>query len=428
MSSGKKMWSAALLATAVLAVTAACGSGSSGGETADGKTKLRFSYWGSDARQKMTEEAIKKFEAKNPTIDIEGEFSDWASYYETLSTKVAGSDAPDIISLEIRGLREYADRGTLADMTGKVNTADIDAKVLTTGAIEGKQFAIPTGVNAFSLIVNKGLVEQAKAELPDDKAWTWDEYVELANKVTAGSGGKVIGTQLSWNPGYLQIYATQKGEQFYDGNKLGVTPATVKEWWGIMQNLIKGKGAPDAAKSAEIGATSIDQSLLGTNTGAMGMWWSNQLGAASKASGQELDLLRMPKIKGATAGGMFMQPAMFYSASSKTEHAAEAAKFIDYMINDPEAGAIILSDRGLPASSKVLAAVKDKLPDADKKTLAFLDEAKGELTDPPAAPPKGSSATEDILTRYSEEVMFGRMTPDDAAQKFITEVNASIAG
>ncbi|MEV0159709.1 extracellular solute-binding protein [Nonomuraea fuscirosea] len=429
MSSGKKMWSAALLATAVLAVTAACGSGGDGGgETADGKIKLRFSYWGSDARQKMTEEAIKKFEAKNPTIDVEGEFSDWASYYETLSTKVAGSDAPDVMSLEIRGLREYAERGTLADLASKVNTADVDAKVLTTGAIDGKQFAIPTGVNAFSLLVNKSLVEQAKAELPDDKQWTWDDYIALSNKVTSGSGGKITGTQLSWNPAYLQIYATQKGEQFYAGNKLGLTPETIKEWWSIMQNLIKGKGAPDAAKSSEIGATSIDQSLLGTNTGAMGMWWSNQLGAAAKASGSELDLLRMPKIKGATSGGMFLQPAMFYSASSKSEHAAEAAKFIDYMINDPEAGAIILSDRGLPASSKVLAAVKDKLPDADKKTLAFLDEAKGELTDPPAAPPKGASAMEDILTRYSEEVMFGRMTPDDAAQKFITEANASIAG
>ncbi|MEV0390599.1 extracellular solute-binding protein [Nonomuraea sp. NPDC050643] len=429
MSSGKKMWSAALLATAVLAVTAACGSGSGGGsDSADGKIKLRFSYWGSDARQKMTEEAIKKFEAKNPTVDVEGEFSDFASYYETLSTKVAGSDAPDVISLEIRGLREYADRGTLADLASKVNTADIDAKVLSTGAIDGKQFAIPTGVNAFSLVVNPSLVEANGQKLPDDTKWTWDQYVELASGISTQSGGKVTGTQLSWNPAYLQIYAAQKGEPFYSGNKLGVTPETVKGWWSIMQNLVKTKGAPDAAKSAEIGATSVDQSLLATNTGAMGMWWSNQLGAVTKASGQDMDLLRMPKIDGATSGGMFLQPAMFYTASSKSEHAAEAAKFIDFMINDPEAGQIILSDRGLPASSKVLAAVKDKLPDADKKTLAFIDEVRSELADPPAAPPKGASAMEDILTRYSEEVMFGRMTPDDAAQKFITEANASIAG
>lgn len=427
MNSGKKKWSAALLATAVLAVTAACGSGSDGG-SADGKVVLRFSYWGSDARQKMTEEAIKKFEEKNPTIDVEGEFSDFASYYESLSTKVAASDAPDVITLEIRALREYATRGTLADLSSKVNTADVDAKVLATGALDGKQYAIPTGVNAFSLIVNPALVESSGQKLPDDTSWTWDDYVKLASGITSGSDGKVTGTQLSWNPAYLEIFAAQKGEPFYQGNQLGVSPQTITEWWGIMQNLIKDKGAPDAAKSSEIGATSVDQSLLGTNSGAMGMWWSNQLGAVVKASGQNLELLRMPKLPGATTGGMFMQPAMFYSASAKTEHAAEAAKFIDFMINDPEAGAIVLSDRGLPASSKVLAAVRDKLPEADQKTLAFLDEAKGELKDPPAAPPKGASAMEEMLTRYSEEVMFGRMEPAEAAQKFIAEANAAIAG
>ncbi|MFI7638809.1 ABC transporter substrate-binding protein [Nonomuraea sp. NPDC049400] len=425
MSSGKKMWSAALLATAMLAVTAACGSG---GESVDGKVKLRFSYWGSDARQKMTEEAIKKFEAKNPTIDVEGEFSDFGSYYESLSTKVAANDSPDVITLEIRGLREYADRGTLADLASKVNTADIDAKVLATGAIDGKQYAIPTGVNAWSLVVDPAAVESAGQKLPDDTKWTWDDWVDLSAKITDKSGGKVFGTQQAFNPAFLQIFAAQRGEPFYNGNKVGVSPDTLKAWWAVMQNLIKTKGSPDAAKTSEIGAQSVDQSLFATGNGAMGMWWSNQLGAINKASGKEVDLLRMPKAPGATTGGMFLQPAMFYTASSKSEHAAEAAKFIDFMINDPEAGQIILSDRGLPASSKVLAAVREKLPATDKKTLDFLDKVKGELADPPAAPPKGASAMEDILTRYSEEVLFGRMTPDDAAQKFITEANAAIAG
>ncbi|MFC4015785.1 extracellular solute-binding protein [Nonomuraea purpurea] len=426
MSSGKKIWSAALLATAMLAATAACGSGS--GESADGKIKLRFSYWGSGARQKMTDEAIAKFEAKNPTIDVEGEISDFPSYYDTLSTKVAAKDAPDIMALEIRALREYAERGTLADLAAKVNTADMDDKVLTTGVIDGKQYAIPSGVNAFSMVVNPGLAKQAKVTLPDDGSWTWEDFVELSSKVTSGSGGKVTGTQLTWNPAYLQIYAAQKGEQFYDGNKLGISPQTLKDWWVITQNLIKTKGSPAAAKSSEIYDVGIEETLIGTNTGATSMIWSNVLGAATKASGQTLELLRMPKIEGATTGGMFLQPAMFYTASSTSEHAAEAAKFIDFMVNDPEAGQIILSDRGLPANAKVLSAVSDKLPDADQKTMAFVDKIRGELVESPAAPPKGSSAMEDVIRRYTEEVVFGRMTPDEAAQKFIAEANAMLSG
>ncbi|MGI5287044.1 ABC transporter substrate-binding protein [Nonomuraea polychroma] len=424
MGSGKKMWTAVLLATAVLAITAACG-----GEGAAGEIKLRFSYWGSDARHKMTEEAIKKFEAKNPNIDVVGEFSGFGSYYETLAMKVAGGEAPDVITIEIRGLREYADRGTLADLSSTVTTADIDGKVLATGAIDGKQFAIPTGVNAWSLVVDPKAMKDAGQKLPDDTMWTWEEYVDLAAKITASTGGKVYGTQQAFNPAFLQIFAAQRGESFYNGNKIGVSRNTLKAWWAVHGKLIKTKGSPDAAKSVELAALGEDRSLFATGNGAMGMWWSNQLGSINKAAGgREVDLLRMPKAQGATTGGMFLQPAMFYTASAKSEHQAEAAKFIDFMINDPEAGAIILSDRGLPASSKVLAAVRDKLPETDKKTLAFLDEIKGELTDPPAAPPKHASAIEDILKRYTNEVLFSRMTPDDAAQKLITEANALIAG
>ncbi|MEV1177994.1 extracellular solute-binding protein [Nonomuraea sp. NPDC049784] len=424
MGSGKKMWTAVSLATAVLAITAACG-----GQGADGEIKLRFSYWGSAARQKMTQEAIKKFEAKNPNIDIEEEFSDFGSYYETLATKVADGEAPDVITLEIRGLREYADRGTLADLASKVDTADIDGKVLATGAIDGKQFAIPTGVNAWSLVVDPKAVKDAGQRLPDDTMWTWEEYVDLAAQITARTGGKVYGTQEAFNPAFLQIFAAQRGESLYKGNKIGVSPNTLKAWWAVHRKLIKTKGSPDAAKSVELGSQGEDRSLFATRNGAMGMWWSNQLGSINKASGgKEVDLLRMPKVQGAPTGGMFLQPAMFYAASAKSERQAAAAKFIDFMINDPEAGAIILSDRGLPASSKVLAAVRDKLPETDKKTLAFLDEIKGELTDPPAAPPKHASAIEDILRRYTNEVLFSRMTPDDAAQKLITEANALIAG
>jgi multiple sugar transport system substrate-binding protein len=424
--SRKTMWAAVLSAVALTA--SACGSGSGGGgEDAGGgdKVTITFAYWGSDARQKLTEEAIKKFEEKNPTIDVEGDFSNWDSYYEKLATKVAANDAPDVLSIEIRGLSEYAGRGALMDLAGKVPTADLDQQVLSSGQIDGKQFAIPTGVNAFSMVANPAALKKANKELPDDKTWTWDDWIKLAQEISAT--GEVTGAEYNHNPAWLQIYAAQRGEKFYDGTRIGMSADTIKSWWGIAQKLIETKGSPDAAKSAEIGATGPEQSLLGTNEGAMGMWWSNQLNALSKSSGQEMTLLRMPKVEGATTSGMFLQPAMFYAASSKTENADAAGKFIDFLVNDPDAAAILLSDRGLPTNSKVLAAVKDKLPATDQKTLDFIDEVKSELS-PIEAPPKGALQMEDILKRASEEVLFGRATPDEAAAKFLEEANAAIAG
>ncbi|GAA4956671.1 multiple sugar transport system substrate-binding protein [Nonomuraea thailandensis] len=424
MSSGKTMVTAASLATAVLIATSACA-----GESAGGQVTLRFAYWGSDVRQQRTEEAIRKFEARHPHIDVVGEFSGFGGYYDRLATNVAGGSTPDVITIEIRGLREYAERGTLADLSGEVDTAGIDSKVLATGAIGGKQFAIPTGVNAWCLVADPEAIEAAGQRLPDDATWTWEEYIRLAARITARTGGKVHGTQQAFNPAFLQIFAAQRGEPFYDGSRLGISAGTIKAWWAVHRKLIATGGSPDAARSIALGARNVDGSLFATGNGAMGMWWSNEFGAISRASGgKKMELLRMPKARQAAPGGMFLQPAMFYTASAKSAHQAEAAEFIDFMVNDPEAGAIILSDRGLPANSNVLAAVRDDLPEADKKTLAFLDEIRDELADPPAAPPKGASAMEAVLKRYTDEVLFGRMPADAAARKFITEANALIAG
>ncbi|TDD87505.1 extracellular solute-binding protein [Actinomadura darangshiensis] len=414
----------AATAAMLVAVSAtACGSGDGGGS--GDKNKIVFSYWGSDSRQKLTEAAIAKFEEKNPSIKVEGDFSDFDSYYEKLATKTAAGDAPDVMSIEIRALAEYSSRGTIADLNGKVTTTDLDQSVLKAGQVDGKQYAIPTGVNAFPMIVNKKAVEKAGQKVPDDKTWTWDDYISLAQKITAKNGGKTWGTEYNENPAFLQIFAGQKGEPFYKDGKVGVSEQTVKDWWTLLQKIIDTKAGPSAAKMLETG-TKPDQALLVTKESAFGSWWSNQLDALTKGSGEELDLLRMPKSPGATASGMFLQPAMYYTISARTEKTAAAQKFVDFLVNDPDAGAILLSDRGLPTNAKVVTAIKGKLSPADQKVLAFMDSIKGELS-PVVVPPKGATEMEDILKRATDSVLFGKATPDAAAKTFITEANNSLS-
>jgi multiple sugar transport system substrate-binding protein len=413
----------AAAAVTLIAVSAtACGSGDGG---SGDKNKIVFSYWGSDSRQKLTESAIAKFEEKNPSIKVEGDFSDFDSYYEKLATKTAAGDAPDVMSIEIRALAEYSGRGTITDLTGKVATTDLDQSVLKAGQVDGKQYAIPTGVNAFPMIVNKKAVQKAGQKVPDDKTWTWDDYIALSQKITEKNGGKPWGTEYNENPAFLQIFAAQRGEPFYKDGKIGMSEQTLKDWWALLQKIIATKAGPGAAKMLETG-TKPDQALLVTKESAFGSWWSNQLDALTKGSGEELDLLRMPKSPGAATSGMFLQPAMYYTISARTEKTAAARKFVDFLVNDPDAGAILLSDRGLPTNAKVIAAIKGKLSPADQKVLAFMDSIKGELS-PVVVPPKGATEMEDILKRATDSVLFGKATPDAAAKSFITEANNTLS-
>jgi multiple sugar transport system substrate-binding protein len=117
---------------------------------------------------------------------------------------------------------------------------------------------------------------------------------------------------------------------------------------------------------------------------------------------------------------------MFWSASSRTKHPAEAQKFIDFVTNNATAGEIGLADRGIPANSDIRAAVASKLTPADAKTAKFIDEISSELGDAAPVPPAGGSAAVEALTRYSLEVHFSRLTPQEAAKKAVEEARSAL--
>lgn len=422
MSHPRRFYGPVLAVAGALLCTAACG----GGSDDDGPVTLRVSWWGNDSRHELTEQAIALFEEQNPDIKVEPEFSDWDSYYDRLTTQVASQDTPDVFAIEIRRLGEFSTNGILADLGSTVNTSDLNENVLRSGEVEGTQYAIPTGANAFTVTANTSVLAEAGVELPDDATWTWEDYHRISAEVSEATGSGIYGSQINFNDAYLSIFAGQRGENMYGEAEIGVSSDTLSDWYQMHLDEIGGGAAPDAARSTEIGSTGIETSLVATNTGAFGMWWSNQLSAIATNSGEEIELLRLPQEPGAGSNGMFLQPNMFWSAGARSGHQEEAAKLIDFLVNDPEAGAILGSDRGLPMNSTVLETIKDELPEADVVSMEFINELSGELEDAPTAPPNGAGDIPPMLERYGEEVIFGRMSPDEAAEAFLTEANSTL--
>lgn len=424
MEQRREKAAAAALVAAVLTAATACGDGSAGDE--EGDVTLRFTWWGDPTRHETTEQLADLFEENNPGITIDREPTDFDNYYDALNTKLSADDAPDIINVEIRRLGEYASRGIFADLSGSVDTADLDQELLASGEVDGTLAAIPTGANVWAVLANTAVLEEAGVDLPDDTTWTWEDYFDLSAEISEATDDDTYGTEYAFNPAYLEVFANQRGEQMYEGDQIGVSAETLEEWFGNFETLIDTGGSPDAAFSQEIGQNSVDSSLVTTNNGAFGMWWTNQLNAATEGSGGEVELLRLPSSEGADTGGMFLQPTMYWAASADSEHPEEAAQFIDFLVNDPEAGELLLSDRGLPMNSQVREAISDELGDADTKSLEFVDEVSDELADPPAALPVGAGDVPDILTRYGEEFVFGDTSAAEAAEGFLEEANGAL--
>ncbi|MFC0624145.1 ABC transporter substrate-binding protein [Kribbella deserti] len=416
------------LATMLLTVSA-CGGSDGGGSDGDQVT-LRFSWWGSDTRHQATQKAIAAFEASHPNIKIKGEFGEWSGYWDKLATTVAANDAPDVIQMDEKYLREYADRGALLDFKkdNAVDTSKMEPTALGAGEFSGGLFGITAGINSFALMANPQMFKSLGIAMPDDKTWTWDQYADLSAQLTAKSGGKFHGSGIASNEAGVAVWARQNGEALFtpDG-KIGVKPETVANYFKFLEKLRDSKAIPSAAINAQNMTIPIEQNYMVTKKQALGYTWSNQVAAMSKAAGQEFQLLRMPSVTGKAAdNGAYYKASMFWSVSARSKHPKEASEFVNFLANSKEAAEAMLSERGVPPNTELRALVTPKLNPTETSVVKFIEAIQPELREAPAPPPVGGGNVEKMVQRYTTEVLFDRLSPEDASAQFLKELEGQI--
>ncbi len=389
------------------------------------KATLDFAFWSNPVRSAYTNTIIKNYTKAHPAISVVQAPGEWATYWTKLSTQVAGQTEPDIIQMDQAYIAEYGARGALADLktVGSIDTAALKS-TLAEGMLDGKLYGIPTGNNAYAVIANKTLFEKAGVDLPDDKTWTWDDYLDVCNRLAKGSHGEFGGTSWFAADMDLQIWLHQHGQQLYtDKGKLGFDAATVASWFAFAKKLFgSGAGPTPDAFTNDITAA-LQQTLFATNKVALYWTWSNGITAYEQANGSECVFLRPPSLAGsASKNGVYYKPTMYWSIGSQSKHPAQAGALINHFLNDTAAARLQLAERGVPANPKVLDVVKPLLSATDRKGVDYMQAIKPEIKWVPPVPPKGTSTVAQVAQRHTTDVVFGRATPAQAAAAFKTEV------
>ena len=413
-------------ATAAVTIAALTLSGCTGSVDGDESVELRFAWWGGDARAALTQEVIDLFEDEHPNITVEGEFADFGTYWPRLAISVAANDAPDIMQFEEQFLREYSSRGALAVLSEMdIDTSDYDEGVLETGVTEEGLVSLSAGVISPAIVANPRLFEAAGVELPDDSTWTWDDYFATSAALTKGSDKGVYGSEtLAFETSIMNVITRQNGEATFAKNgKLGISEELLTDLWTMVLDGMKSGATPPAAVAVEEITKPLEQS--GTATGILGMgeWYSHNLGVLQGAAGEELAFLRMPGAANAE-GSEYLKSSMSWSISAKSDHPEEAAMFVDFIANNPEAQKILGAERGLPANLSAREVIESDLDAAGIAGLEYITTITENVGTPQALPPVGSGAVQAILQRYTTDVLFERITPREAAKQFTEEVNA----
>jgi multiple sugar transport system substrate-binding protein len=264
--------------------------------------------------------------------------------------------------------------------------------------------------------------------VPDDKTWTWDDYLSICKKLADGSGGAFTGSNWYGGDMDLQIWLHQHGQQLYTNKgKLGFTVDTVTSWLTMVEKLFHSGGGPTPDVYTNDIAASVQQTQFGTGKAALGWIWNTQITAFQQANGGDCVLLRPPSIAGsADKNGLYYKPSMYWSIGSQTKYPAQAGAVINYLLNSIPANKIQLTERGVPVGAAVVAAIKPLLSPYDQNAVDYLSKIKSEIKWVPPVPPKGTSTVSSVAQRHEQDVIFGRATPAAAAAAFRTEVQSLI--
>ncbi|MER7481372.1 extracellular solute-binding protein [Streptomyces sp. NPDC126510] len=413
-----------------LVLTAGCAGDSSGSN--GGKTVIRFNWWGSDSRHQMTKQMIAVFEKEHPDIMVQVEYSNWDDYWKKLSTGAAAGDMPDVLQITDPFMYSYIDNGQLMDLKkvkGVLHTDKLPANSMSMTTVKGGLYGVPAGESAFGIAADPAAFKKAGVPMPDDDKWSWDDYVKVSKAVSRTKG--LVGTVMPLYPNDLGPWLRQHGEDYWtkDGSRIGFTEGTMAAYWDWVVKLRDSGGttSADAAVEALSSGAGVEQSLVAQHKAAMTDISVTQLGALEGASGREAKLLLFPGENGASQVGAYAKPGIFYGASARTEHPKEAAELIDFLVNSPEAAKIQKFDRGVPDNPDVLKAITPELSPTEKRIADYLGRVnalKPSALNLPNA--KAGPAVPEIFQRLNEDVLFNRVSPKEAAKKFISEIKSQL--
>ena len=383
---------------------AACGGSSNAGSTATSTAAssaaasvaglssdpvtLTMSWWGGESRHNAYQEAIKAFSAEHSTITVNPTFAAWSGWEDTMSTKFAGGVAEDVCQINWNWLYNYSGNGqTFLDLNSVTDYLDMsqwdDAKLGACNVANAQQ-CVPISMTGRIFYWN--MTTFNKAGITEVPATEDDLF----------AAGKAFQEKLGddYYPLHLGAYDRMILMVFYLESKYG------KDWADPTTSTLN-YTADEIAEGIDFIKSLVDGHVimpLPTYYGANGdnaahqsnEWITGKMAGifewdSSAVKFQDaLDEENKPgftvgeEIKFGDYNGGFSKVSMGLAITKTCEHPAEAAKLINFLLNEKEGAEIMGSECGLPASKAGLEAaqaagkIKELVAEANGKVMAFV--------------------------------------------------------
>ena len=336
--------------------------------TSSGKVEITYSNWGTPDEAKVVQAVADKYNSQQDKVHVTVVAIPHDTYEATLNTRATAGQLPDCGIMSEAATLQFATNGLLADISGMYGAGEskpLDS--LAFKAPNGKTVAYSVANEILLLYYNKDMFDKAGVPYPPasaDKAWTWDEFVAAAKKLTFDASGKTpndpgfnrnqikqygaLVETLTWQ---LEVWALSNGGGFYNANGTQVTigdDAAVEAIQKVADLYLKDNVAP---LSPGLTDDSIQRSIIsGTVAMATGGAWNvgTCLATARDQEGLNYGVAVLPYMKQKVTintGG----PNVVFSQSKNQR---EAMDFLKWYAQEENAWSLIESGIWMPTLQK----------------------------------------------------------------------------
>jgi len=309
------------------------------------KTVLKVAGWDTQVAGSYYLAMEAAYEAANPDIDIELVDIESQNYPTIAGTYLAGGDTTDLYSIkELSHMQTWADNGYLVALNDRIAAdgydmskyAGMDACYVNVS--DGKQYALPFRADFWVLFYNKTLFDAAGVAYPTNDM-TWDEYAELAIKMTKDN---VYGT-------HYHTWFSDVANWAVCGSDYTLADGSYDEliyFYQLAQKL-EDEGACMSYDELKASGLHYSGAFAQGNIAMMpmGYWYAATLNGYIKDGTANFDwgYVAVPHKEDVAAGSSFGSPTGM-AINAKSEHQEEAWKFLSWLCS--EEGALCIASTG----------------------------------------------------------------------------------
>lgn len=155
---------------------------------------VEIEYWQYFFKERVEaiDALIEQFEAENPDITVKHSNFPYAQYRTKVAAAVPAGEGPDIVQLYYGWLKDYLQADLLVPLSADTfPAAEVESEffpIVSAMKVDGEYWGMPTAVRSLALFYNRTLFEEAGLD-PDTPPKTYDEMIEMAQKITQRDGG-----------------------------------------------------------------------------------------------------------------------------------------------------------------------------------------------------------------------------------------------